>query len=240
MGFADAAERVKSSLDIIDVVSRYLPLKRSGRNHAGKCPFHNDKNPSMSVNREKGLFKCFSCGAGGDTLAFLMKIENKTYGDVIRDLAEEQGIDIVYEGQNQEQVAQKRDLKGKILDLNEKTCDWFEKQLRTEAGAPVRAYLTRRGIGADVMARFRLGYALPGWENLCAYLTGAADYVKESPDVLLTAGLTTTRQEGSGQYDRFRNRLIIEVPVLDRAMADALEPHLEQVLVETVVVRAAP
>lgn len=218
MRFTEAADLVKSSLDIVEVVSRFVVLKKSGRNYTGKCPFHNDKNPSMSVHREKNLFKCFSCGAGGDTLAFLMKIENKTYGEVIRDLADEQGISIVYEGQSQEQVEQKRNLKEKILDLNGKACAWFERQLRTGAAAPVREYLSGRDIDQDTIIRFQLGFAPPGWENLATYLNASVDYLKEAPDLLMTAGLANARQtnehqENVGFYDRFRNRLI--VPIFD-------------------------
>src|SRR5690349_17469669 len=93
--FSEAAERVKSSLDIIDIVQRHVVLKKSGRNYMGKCPFHNDKSPSMNVSREKGIFKCFSCGVGGDSLTFLMRLKNLTYPEVIRELAQEQGIDVI-------------------------------------------------------------------------------------------------------------------------------------------------
>ena len=92
--FAEASERIKSGLDIVEVVQRHVVLKKSGRNYMGKCPFHNDKSPSMNVNREKGIFKCFACGVGGDAFTFLMKLENRSFGELIRDLAEERGIEI--------------------------------------------------------------------------------------------------------------------------------------------------
>lgn len=211
LSFQEAADRVKASLDIIDVIQRHVVLKKAGRNYLGLCPFHKDKHPSMNVSREKRMFKCFACGEGGDALAFLMKIENKTFGELIRDLALDQGIEIIREGQSVEAAAQARDFKSKILDLNRAAHDWFQQQLKSEAGASVREYLSRRGTTPDVIARFGLGYALPGWENLGPHLARQFDFVRENPDILSTAGFSNARDNGQGQYDRFRNRLIIPI-----------------------------
>ncbi len=215
--FAEAAERVKSGLDIIDIIQRHVILKKMGRNYAGKCPFHNDKSPSMNVSREKGIFKCFACGVGGDSLTFLMKIENKTYGEVIRDLAQEQGIEVAYEGQSAEIASVQRDARQKILDLNYSAAKWFEEKLREPSAQGVMNYLSGRYQGADdcqkAIQQFQLGYAPAGWENLTPHLKEKFDFVQANPDLLVTAGLASNREHGQGHYDRFRNRLII--PILD-------------------------
>lgn len=215
MSFQDAAEAVKRHLDIVDVIQRFVMLKKSGRNYLGKCPFHNDKSPSMNVSREKGIFKCFACGAGGDTLAFLMKIENKTYGELIRDLAEDQGIDIQYEGRDPEVAATQRDAKTKILDLNSTSNAWFQARLQEPTAEPVVEYLAGRYTDAlmlnEAIERFQIGYAPPGWENLTPYLKQQFDFVQASPDLLVTAGLANSREHGQGHYDRFRHRLMIPI-----------------------------
>lgn len=217
ISFADAAERIKSGLDIIDVIQRHVILKKSGRNYMGKCPFHNDKNPSMNVSREKGIFKCFSCGVGGDTLTFIMKIENKTYGEAIRDLAQEQGIEIAYDGPQTESFQVQRDAKQKILDLNEAAARWFMTRLQEPDAQPVMYYLASRYTDdaqlKTALQRFQLGYAPAGWENLTPYLKNKFDFVQANPDLLNTAGLSNSRDHGQGHYDRFRHRLII--PIVD-------------------------
>ena len=92
--FEDVISQIKDRLDIVDVVSQYVVLKKSGANYWGLCPFHNDKKPSMSVSPTRGIFKCFSCGAGGDALNFLVRIQNREYKDVILELAEKYGIEL--------------------------------------------------------------------------------------------------------------------------------------------------
>lgn len=211
MSFNDAMELIKSGLDIIDVVQRHVILKKTGRNYTGLCPFHRDKNPSMSVSREKNLFKCFSCGEGGDALSFMMKIENKTFGEVIGDLALERGIIIQRSNQDPEITQQKRDLREKIIELNEATAKWFEEQLRSPQGQITRDYLAGRDISNETITRFNLGYAPEGWDNLSKYLQFQFQTVQEEPDLLAQSGLANNRAEGNGYYDRFRNRLIVPI-----------------------------
>ncbi|HEY9746513.1 MAG TPA: DNA primase, partial [Oculatellaceae cyanobacterium] len=215
LSFQEAAERVKAGIDIIDIVQRHVILKKSGRNYTGKCPFHNDKNPSMQVSREKNVFKCFSCGVGGDALSFLMRIENKTYGEVIRELAQEQGIEILYEGRNPEAAAAQKDAKQKILELNQAATQWFQSQLDLPAGQTAANYLLSRYPDAEMLGqaleRFQVGYAPEGWEHLTPYLKEKFDFVRANPDLLVEAGLASSREYGQGHYDRFRNRLIIPI-----------------------------
>jgi DNA primase len=167
MSFTDAAERVKSGLDIVDIIQRHVILKKSGRNYMGKCPFHNDKSPSMNVSREKGIFKCFACGVGGDALTFIMRLKNQTFGEVIRELAEDQGIEIIEEGRNPEVALQQRDAKQKILDLNLTANRWFQDRLHDPAAEPIIQYLARRYPDAAMreaaISQFQIGYAPAGW-----------------------------------------------------------------------------
>jgi DNA primase catalytic core len=215
MSFTDAAERVKSGLDIVDIIQRHVILKKSGRNYTGKCPFHNDKSPSMNVSREKGIFKCFACGVGGDALTFIMRLRNQTFGEVIRELAEDQGIEIIEEGRNPEVAVQQRDAKQKILDLNLTANQWFQDRLQDPASEPIMQYLTRRYPDATMrqaaISQFQLGYAPAGWENLSPFLKTKFDFVQSNPDLLVTAGLSNSREHGQGHYDRFRHRLIIPI-----------------------------
>jgi DNA primase len=208
--FLEAAETVKSSLDIVDVVSRHVVLKKAGRNHLGLCPFHPEKSPSFNVNREKNFFKCFGCGEAGDSLTFLMKRENKTYGEIIRELAQDQGIDILPEKSNPEQYSHQQDTKQKIYSLNNTAQEWFTQQLKTSAGQGARDYLAKREIPETLIEGFGLGLSLPGWENLSHYLS-KANPTENTPSVLLESGLVTQKAEGSGIYDRFRNRLMIPI-----------------------------
>lgn len=209
--FPEAAEAVKIALDIVDIVSRQVVLKKAGRNFLGLCPFHPEKTPSFNVNREKNLFKCFGCGEAGDALSFLMKRENKTYGEVIRELANEQGIDIIADNQQPEQFTQQQDAKQKILTLNEMSQQFFHQELKASGGSDAMQYLGRRQITPDLVESFGLGFAPAGWEHLTQHLTQKADFVRSNPDILVEAGLSNPRVEGNGFYDRFRNRLIIPI-----------------------------
>jgi DNA primase len=214
MPFAEAADLIKSSIDIVDVVSRHVVLKKAGRNYQGLCPFHPEKTPSFSVNREKNLFKCFGCGEAGDALSFLMKRENQTYSEVIREMALDQGIQILSEGHSPEQAAQQQDKKQLIYDLNQATLKWFQGQLASDAGASTRHYLANRGMSDALIQSFGLGYAPLGWENLTPYLMHQFPAIQQNAELLDEAGLANKRVSGTGGlYDRFRNRLMI--PILD-------------------------
>lgn len=211
MGFQEAADVVKASLDIVDIISRQVVLKKAGRNFLGLCPFHPEKTASFNVNREKNLFKCFGCGEAGDALAFVMRRENKTYGEVIRDLASEQGIEILSEHQDPEAFSKQQDVKQKIFSLNATSQQWFAANLKGADGEQARQYLSERHITPELMDTFGLGVARPGWDHLTQHLQAQVDFVKTAPEILVESGLSNPRQEGNGYYDRFRNRLIIPI-----------------------------
>ena len=218
LSFTEAADRVKQNLDIVDIISRNVILKKAGRNYLGLCPFHPEKTPSFNVNREKNLFKCFGCGEAGDAIKFLMSQERKTYGEVIRDLAEEMGITIQDGPQALDPAAvlEKRDFNKKILALNEAAQQQFQTQLQQPEAQTVRDYLAQRKITPEIATRFGLGYAKAGWQSLTDTLL-QLDIVKSTPDILVTAGLAVTKQDSNHSslhhnlYDKFRDRLMIPI-----------------------------
>lgn len=218
MTFPDAADAVKESLDVVDIVSRQVVLKKSGRNYTGLCPFHKDTKPSFSVSAEKGIYKCFSCGEGGDALAFLMKTQAKTYAEVITELAEEMGITIQRDRQSAEAAKQQQSDRQRIESLNQLAQQYFQAQLQAPVGQSVQEYLANRQLPQGIIQQFGLGYAPQGWENLLQVIYQHHPEYKENPkqiEFLETAGLAMRRGEGNGAYDRFRNRLMI--PIFDEA-----------------------
>lgn len=213
--FEQAAEQVKTSLNIVEVVSRFVPLKKRGRNHMGLCPFHQEKTPSFNVSEGKQIFKCFGCGAGGDALTFLMKVENKTYGELIHELADSLGLRIARpEAQTPEQ-AKALETRETLLQLHTLAAEFFESLLRSpELGAEGRRYFEQRGYSTpEHWQRYRLGYAAPEWDRLTTFLLQQVPALAQQPDLLEQSGLSIPRQNSSGFYDRFRQRVII--PILD-------------------------
>jgi DNA primase catalytic core len=218
VSFPQAAELVKAQLDIVQIISRYVPtLKKRGRNHLGLCPFHNEKSPSFNVHAEKGLFKCFGCNEGGDALAFLMKIERKTYAELIEERAADMGLTIIRDHQQEARYAQTLAERDQILALNEAACRWFESLIQSGEGTSTQTYLTVRGYDLGWLKPYRVGLAANAWDRLTTYLLQQFDFAQADPTVLERAGLSAPRQkdgqavEGGGYYDRFRHRLIIPI-----------------------------
>ena len=192
---ADVKE-IKARLDIISIISRYVTLTKSGAGFKGKCPFHKDDTPSMTVSAEKGLWHCFGCGEGGDVIGFVMQIERLTFIEAVRRLAEEVGMsfDTTEDGARDE-------LRSIMADV----ANSFVKNLRSDAGEKAREYLLERGYPESSWMTYGLGYALPGWENI------KRTFSKHGEAMLLKLGLLV--QGDKGIYDRFRDRTIF--PILD-------------------------
>lgn len=202
VSFSEAINMIKSSLDIVEVISRHITLKKTGRNYLGLCPFHAEKTPSFNVNREKGLFKCFGCGEGGDALDFLMKRENRGFSDIIRDLASDMGLSL----QESTQSVEEKALTQKIYDINAEALQWYHQNLvQQELGHEALSYLYQREIMMETIAMFQIGYAPSGWDRLCRHF--------KNDDLLLTAGLANRKENQQDQrlYDRFRNRVILPI-----------------------------
>ncbi|MGD9580009.1 MAG: DNA primase [Vampirovibrionia bacterium] len=199
--FNAAIEEIRARTDIVEVISEYVALKKAGRNWTGLCPFHNEKTPSFMVNREKNIFKCFGCGAGGDALSFLQQIQKKSFSEIVADLAEKYGIKINYSNQNIE-------LKTQILELNKLAAKYFTDNLfNSETGKHAKTYLNDRGISDETIFQFNLGYAPNGWDNIINLLLGS----NISKELMVQAGLATKKESTDRYYDRFRDRIIIPI-----------------------------
>ena len=198
----DQLDLVNTSNDIVEVVSQYLPLKRSGRNFKALCPFHNEKTPSFTVSPEKQIFHCFGCGTGGDVFSFLMRKENMTFPEAVRHLARRANVRLP---EADPRAASRRE---KLYELHRMAAEFYHWGLTTSrAGERAREYLRRREFSPETTAAFGLGYAQPGWES---FLNRARK--KGYPEELLAeAGLVIRREKGGGCYDRFRDRLIVPV-----------------------------
>ena len=201
--FEELVSLIKDRLDIVEVVSEYVALKKSGANYWGLCPFHNDKKPSMSVSPTKGIFKCFSCGAGGDAIKFLMDIQQKEYKEVVFELADKFGIELPKKfNKNSEYKNQKKEMIGACL----KAANFYHTQLKTASDAlkPMQA-LKKRDIDENIINEFNLGWAPNQYDTL--YNELKKDF---SNEILEKAGLILKSNKG-GWIDRFRNRIIIPI-----------------------------
>ena len=197
-------QELKYRSDIEQVVGSYVNLRRRGRTLSGLCPFHSEKSPSFTVYPENQSFYCFGCGAGGDVISFIRRIENLDYMEAVRLLAQRAGMQVPEEaGDDRSSRLRKR-----ILELNRDAARYFHRSLMSEAGRPGRAYLIGRGLAKDTIIHFGIGYAAEGWDGL-ANAMRQQGYTKEE---LLAAHLVNEGARG-GIYDTFRNRAIF--PIID-------------------------
>lgn len=199
-------DEVKQRLDIVQVVSEYVSLKKAGRNYKASCPFHAEKEPSFYVFPDRQSWHCFgACGTGGDVFAFVMRKEGLDFGQALRFLANKAGVALPSRPQLQDKT--KDEQTDRLFQLNEAAAAYYHHiLLNTSAGETARSYLTKRGLSTQPIANFQLGFSLDAWDNTLQYLT-AKGYKKEE---LLAAGLVIER-EGGGVYDRFRNRLMFPI-----------------------------
>ncbi|MCG2770009.1 MAG: DNA primase [Chloroflexota bacterium] len=198
-------DEIKQRLDIVDVVSGYVPLKKAGRNFKGLCPFHSEKTPSFVVFPETQNWHCFgACGTGGDVFSFVMRRENMDFREALRYLAKRAGVSLVPPSP---EAAKKEDERERLRRINTEAAQYYHRLLReSDEGASARDYLEQRGIEDRTLQAFQLGYSQDRWDGLSRYLTGKG----HSEADLLAAGLVSSRETG-GIYDRFRGRLIIPI-----------------------------
>lgn len=197
-------EEIRAAVDIVDVVSDYVQLKRSGSRYKGLCPFHQEKTPSFSIDPDKNLYYCFGCGAGGDVFTFLQEIESVSFIESARMLAERTGIPLPEDDIDPEQASKTEAIYHALRFAGR----FFYRQLtQTERGAPALDYLRERGFTPQTIKRFGLGYAPDAWDALL----NAAEAKQIEPEVLEEAGLVIERKDGSGYYDRYRNRIIFPI-----------------------------
>ena len=181
---SDFAQSVKQQADIVRVVGEYITLKKSGaQNYSGLCPFHGEKTPSFSVHVTRQFYHCFGCGVSGDVFKFVQEIEKVSFPEAVKIVAQKCGIALPKrEFSSPEEAAESR-LRGRLLELYEQATAFFEEQLKSAEGARAREYLTGRGVKAETIAKFRIGYAPEGFGSLRDRLNSAAP-----PEVLRASG----------------------------------------------------
>ena len=196
-------EKIKDNSDIVNIISDYVSLKKSGSNYIGLCPFHNEKTPSFTVSESKQLFHCFGCGEGGDVLTFIMKKENLDFIDAVQLLADKLGIDV--EQNNVNEKVNKERLK--TFEINKKAARYFFNNLMKNKYA--LSYLAKRKISVKAIRQFGLGFSLDSWDSLYNYLKGDS----YSDEEIEKTGLIIKSNKNNSYYDRFRNRIIF--PIID-------------------------
>lgn len=205
----ETVREIRERSDIVEVVSTYLPLKRSGANYLGNCPFHQEKTPSFNVNAPRQIFHCFGCGVGGNVFTFLMRMEGLTFPEAVKRLGEKAGI-AVEETPVTPADRQRRDQRERLLRINEAACLFYHRLLLEDAaGAPGRRYLRQRGYEGEIVRAFRLGFAPDQWEALATHLAEQGF----TRDDMRAAGLVREGREGRGDRDLFHSRLLF--PILD-------------------------
>jgi DNA primase len=196
-------EQVVAAADMVEVVGQYTDLKKAGANFGGRCPFHEERTPSFSVNPAEKLYYCFGCGAGGNLIGFVMAKENLDFPEAVEYLADKYGIALEYEESGGRGDADRR-RRERLRALLEQATAYYERVYHdAKAAAPAREYLARRGLADEVCRAFRVGYSLPGWEKLreAALAKGFGE------QDLLDAGLVIPGKQGR-PYDRFRGRIM--------------------------------
>lgn len=200
----DIIDRIKVEANIVDVISDYVRLRRTGKNWLGLCPFHDDKKPSFNVEPVKGIYKCFACGKGGNVFTFLMELNGWTFPETIRSLAQSLGIEIPEDARDQQQYSENERLSAAVRDA----ARFFHAVLRSDSGLTAQAYFKKREISDETITRFGLGYSMNEWDSLLKKLADSG----YTSDELERAGLLI-RRDGSrpGWYDRFRGRVMFPI-----------------------------
>lgn len=189
--------------DMVDVASGYMTLKRVGNSYKGKCPFHNEKTASFTVSREKQLYHCFGCGAGGNVITFIMEMENLPFVEALKFLATRVNM-VLPEKQNQQEDHQAYEKKKRLYELHREAANYYYKVLKTNR--PAREYLLQRGISQETIREFGLGYACEDWSRLTDFLTTKGFTMAE----MLDSGLVLA-SEKKRYYDRFRDRIMFPI-----------------------------
>jgi len=208
---SDFAQTVKQQADIVRVIEGYIRLRKAGaERYTGLCPFHKEKSGSFSVQAVKQFYYCFGCQASGDVFSFVSKIENVSFPEAVKIVAQKCGIPLPKrEFSSPEEAAEAR-LRGKLLDLHEAATAWFEEQLRGPEGAVAREYLAGRGLTPEGIKAFRMGYAPDSFNALRDRLRPMAD-----DETLRASGLFSAKEQGDGTlgaiYDRFRKRVMFPI-----------------------------
>lgn len=224
----DLIEEVRMKNDIVDVISGYVKLQKRGSSYFGLCPFHNEKSPSFSVSRQKQMYYCFGCGAGGNVFTFLMEYENYTFIEAVEYLAERSGVELP-KAEYSREAKERAGLKASLLEINKAAAQYFYVQLKSEQGKAGYTYLRERRLSDETIRAFGLGYSNKYSDDLYRYLRSKG-YQEE---MIRQAGLISI-DEKHGVYDKFWNRVMF--PIMDvnsrvigfggRVMGDAKPKYL--------------
>jgi len=202
----DAVQRIKDAAQIVDVVGECVSLKRAGTNMKGLCPFHGEKTPSFMVSPERQTFHCFGCGEGGDVLSFVMKYYNLTFPEALNELANRYHITLP-EKKFTAADQHKAEKRQRLFEVNERAASMYHEFLMHHAEAEqARSYLADRDISPEMIVKFKLGYAPPGWDYLNNKVSKSSIPLTDAE----AAGLLVKKDKG-GYYDRFRDRVLFPI-----------------------------
>lgn len=204
----EIVDEVREKNDIVDVISPYVRLTKRGSNYVGLCPFHNEKTPSFSVNSSRQCFHCFGCGVGGNSISFVMKYENLTFTEAVKQLADKVGMKLPDEVDNPE-ARRRADLRTRLFEIYKEAAKFYYFQLRGDYGKLPMEYLKNRGLSDNTINSFGLGYAVKFSNALYNYLKS-----KGYSDELMIKAELVTFKEGRGIFDMFWNRVIF--PIMDQ------------------------
>jgi len=199
----DKIDQILSRIDIIELISSYIPLKRAGRNFKALCPFHSEKTSSFVVSPARQIYHCFGCGQGGNVFTFVMQYEKLTFQEAAEMLAKKAGIELPSTSSGAS-----KSINAMIYEINELACKWYERVLSSDIGVLGRQYLQKRGIKEQAIQEFRLGFATKDWDGLLKFLRQKNLALR----VLEKAGLVVSKR-GGGYRDLFHNRLMF--PIVD-------------------------
>jgi DNA primase len=198
-------DEVRRAIDIVELISSAVALKKRGKNYLGLCPFHEEKTPSFSVSPEKQMYHCFGCGVGGNVFTFLMESERVSFVEAVRTLAERAGVTLPSATQEDRERATEQEI---LYDACRRAGLHFHRNLTsTQEGKAALEYLRGRGFSDETIRKFGLGYSINSWDDLLKY----AQQEKLDLSVLEKAGLILKREDGSGLYDRFRGRAMFPI-----------------------------
>ncbi len=200
----DVIDQIRESTDIVSLISSYVDLKGNGNRYVGLCPFHKESTPSFNVSADKQLYHCFGCGASGNSISFIMHIENYDFLDALKHLAEQNNIQLETTDEDYEQRKKEKEL---LIEINTKTARYFYKNLFSDLGKDALDYVYQRKISEQMQRKFGLGYATKSFDDLYNFLVDEG----YSTEIIMKSGLIT--EKNGKYYDKFINRLMF--PIFD-------------------------
>lgn len=203
--FQELVSQLKTQVPIQELISEFVSVKKSGRGYVALCPFHDDHHPSLQIHPQKGIFKCFSCGTGGDLITFYALINKKKWSEVIPELALKYGLQVEYGNENKTETQ----IKNQLYELNRTALDFFKTNLFSQSSQDALNYLKNtRKLSQETIEKYEIGLALNSWDSLYNYLVKEKHLTQE---LIIASGLFALKENGQNYYDRFRNRIIFPI-----------------------------